>query len=73
MSTLTERRDERKAEAQALADKFNSLVEEGKKIEKLKAEAHAEFTVKNAQYSELENLVKEEESSACSVENAQQG
>jgi len=73
MSTLTERREERKAEAQALADKYQSLVEEGKKYEKLIAQTHADFVVKNAQYTELDSLVKEEESSACSVENAQQG
>ena len=73
MSTLTERREERKAEAQALADKYQSLVEEGKKYEKLIAQTHADFVVKNAQYTELDSLVKEEESSACSVDNAQQG
>ena len=34
MSKLSDRCEERKNEAQALADKFNALAEEGKKIEK---------------------------------------
>ena len=32
MSNLTERCEQRKAEAEALAEKFNALTEEGKKI-----------------------------------------
>ena len=72
MSTLIERRDARKAEAQALADRFNTLAEESKKLENEKAQVHADFTVKNAQYSELEQMIKEE-TAACSVETPQEG
>jgi len=73
MSTLIERRDERKAEAKALADRFNTLAEESKKLENEKAQVHADFTVKNAQYAELEQMIKEEETAACSVETPQEG
>ena len=73
MSTLIERRDARKAEAQALADRFNTLAEESKKLENEKAQVHADFTVKNAQYAELEQMVKEDETAACSVETPQEG
>jgi len=73
MSTLIERRDARKAEAQALADRFNTLAEESKKLENEKAQVHADFTVKNAQYAELEQMIKEEETAACSVETPQEG
>jgi len=73
MSTLIERRDARKAEAQALADRFNTLVEESKKLENEKAQVHADFTVKNAQYAELEQMIKEEETTVCSVDTSQEG
>ena len=66
--SLIERRDARKVEAQALADKFNAATEE---INKLKqeiqqketdnAQVYADFQLKNAQYAELEQMVKEEE------------
>jgi len=68
MSTLSERCEQRKAEAQALADKFNAVKAE---IEKLRGEAnqkekenavlYEQFLVKNGQYAELVELVKEEE------------
>ena len=61
MSNLTERCEQRKAEAQALADKYNALDTEEKKIANEKAQLLAEFNVKNAQYAELVELVKEEE------------
>ena len=61
MSTLSERCEQRKAEAQALADKYNALDQEEKKIANEKAQTLAEFNVKNAQYAELVELVKEEE------------
>ena len=61
MSTLSERCEQRKAEAQALADKYNALDQEEKKIANEKAQTLAEFNVKNAQYAELFELVKEEE------------
>ena len=73
MSTLIERRDARKAEAQALANRFNTLAEESKKLETEKAQVHADFTVKNAQYAELEQMIKEKETEACSVETPQEG
>ena len=61
MSKLSERCEERKVEAQALADKFNALTEEGKKIENEKAQVLEQFNIKNAQYAELLAQVKEEE------------
>ena len=73
MSTLIERRDARKAEAEALANKFNTLNEESKKLENEKAQVYADFNVKNAQYAELEQMVKEDETAACYVETPQEG
>lgn len=73
MSTLIERRDARKAEAQALADRFNTLNEESKKLENEKAQVHADFTVKNAQYAELEQMIKEEEGVIVDTEAPQEG
>ena len=73
MSTLIERRDARKAEAQALADRFNTLVEESKKLENEKAQVHADFTVKNAQYAELEQMIKEEEGVTTETEIVEEG
>ena len=61
MSKLSKRCEERKKEAQALADKFNALSEEGKKIENQRMQVKAEFDIKNAQYAELVSQVKEEE------------
>ena len=66
--SLIERRDERKAEAEALANKFNAVVEEINKLkqevqqrENDNAQVYADFQLKNAQYAELEGMVKEEE------------
>ena len=66
--SLIERRDERKAEAEALADKFNAETEEINKLkqqvqqrEKDNAQVYADFQLKNAQYAELEGMVKEDE------------
>ena len=53
MSTLSERCEQRKAEAEALAERYNSLDREEKKIANEKAQTLAEFNVKNAQYAEL--------------------
>ena len=61
MSKLSERCEERKVEAQTLADKFNALTEEGKKIENERLQTKAEFDIKNAQYAELLSQVQEEE------------
>ena len=75
MSKLSERCEERKNEAQALADKFNAVKSE---IDKLRGEAnekekenallYEQFTVKNAQYAELVSQVQEEEGVATSSE-----
>ena len=68
MSKLSDRCEERKNEAQALADKFNAAKAE---IDKLRGEAnqkekenallYEQFTIKNAQYAELVSQVQEEE------------
>ena len=68
MSKLSDRCEERKNEAQALADKFNA---EKAEIEKLRGEAnqrekengivYEQFMVKNSQYAELVSQVQEEE------------
>ena len=68
MSKLSDRCEERKKEAQALADKFNA---EKAEIDKLRGEAnqrekenaivYEQFMVKNSQYAELLGLIKEEE------------
>ncbi len=68
MSKLSDRCEERKNEAQALADKFNSVKTE---IEKLRGEAnqkekenaalYEQFLVKNGQYAELVSQMQEEE------------
>jgi len=65
---LKNRCEERKNEAQALADKFNGIKAE---IEKLRGEAnqkekenavlYEQFLVKNGQYAELLSQVQEEE------------
>jgi len=66
--SLIERRDERKAEAEALANKFNAETEEINKLkqqvqqrENDNAQVYADFQLKNAQYAELEQMVKEDE------------
>ena len=61
MSKLTDRCEERKNEAEALAEKYNALLEEQKKLENQRLETKAAFDMKNAQYAELLSLVQEEE------------
>jgi predicted nuclease with TOPRIM domain len=61
MSKLSDRCEERKAEAQALADKFNALNDQSKKLETEKAQVLEQFNIKNSQYAELVALVQEEE------------
>jgi len=61
MSKLSDRCEERKNEAQALADKFNALNDQSKKLETEKAQVLEQFNVKNSQYAELVALVQEEE------------
>ena len=68
MSKLTDRCEERKNEAQALAEKYNALLEEQKKLENQRLETKAAFDMKNAQYAELLSLVQEEESVTTSSE-----
>ena len=75
MSKLSERCEERKNEAQALADKFNA---EKAEIDKLRTDAnqkekenaivYEQFMVKNSQYAELLGLVKEEEGAEVVVD-----
>ena len=73
MSNLTERCEQRKAEAQALADKYNALDQEEKKIANQKAQLLAEFNVKNAQYAELFEQVQEESNVESEEEAAVDG
>ena len=68
MSKLTDRCEERKNEAQALAEKYNALLEEQKKLENQRLQTKAEFDMKNAQYAELLSLVQEEEGVTTSSE-----
>jgi septal ring factor EnvC (AmiA/AmiB activator) len=80
MSTLIERRDARKAEAEALANTFNAandqinkLKQEIQQKEKENSQVYADFTVKNAQYAELEQMIKEEEGVNVDLEAPQEG
>ena len=61
MSKLSDRCEDRKNEAQALADKFNALNDQSKKLEAEKAQVLEQFNIKNSQYAELVALVQEEE------------
>ncbi len=61
MSKLSDRCEERKNEAQALADKFNALNDQSKKLEAEKTQVLEQFNIKNSQYAELVALVQEEE------------
>ena len=61
MSKLSERCEKRKAEAEALANKYNAGVEELEKMKNANQQVYAEFQIKNAQYAELLAQVKEEE------------
>ena len=68
MSKLSDRCEERKNEAQALADKFNALNDQSKKLETEKAQVLEQFNIKNSQYAELVALVQEEEGVATTSE-----
>jgi len=61
MSKLSERCEQRKAEAQALANKYNAGIEEAQKLNNANAQLLEQFKVANAKYAELVELVKEEE------------
>ena len=62
MSALSKRCEERKAEAQALAEKYNAGIEEAKKLNNANTQLLEQFKVANAKYEQLVELVKEEES-----------
>ena len=68
MSKLSDRCEERKNEAQALADKFNALNDQSKKLETEKAQVLEQFNIKNSQYAELVALLQEEEGVATTSE-----
>ena len=61
MSKLSERCEQRKAEAEALANKYNAGVEVAQKLNNANAQLLEQFKVANAKYAELVELVKEEE------------
>ena len=61
MSKLSERVEQRKAEAQALADKFNTMKAEIEKLQQENAQTYQEFENKKARYEELVDLLREEE------------
>ena len=80
MSTLIERRDARKAEAEALANTFNAATDQINKLkqeiqqkEKENSQVYADFTVKNAQYAELEQMIKEKEGVTTETEVVEEG
>ncbi len=61
MSALSKRCEERKAEAEALANKYNAGIEEAQKLNNANQQLFQAFTKKKDQYEELLDLVKEEE------------
>ena len=61
MSALSKRCEQRKAEAQALAEKYNAGIEEAQKLNNANTQLLEQFKVANAKYAELMELVKEEE------------
>ena len=68
MSKLSDRCEERKVEAQALADKFNTVKAEIEKLQQENAQRYEQFKTKNDQYAELLGLVQEEEGVATPSE-----
>ena len=67
MSKLSERCEQRKQEAEALAEKYNAGVKEVEKLNTDNQQVYAEFQIKNAQYAELLSQVKEEEGAETPV------
>ena len=61
MSKLSDRCEERKNEAQALADKYNAVKAEIEKLQQENAQTYQHFLDKNSKYAELKELVQEEE------------
>ncbi len=57
MSKLSDRCEERKVEAQALADKFNALSDQSKKLEAEKAQVLEQFNIKKDKW-DIIHLVK---------------
>ena len=68
MSKLSERCEQRKNEAQALADKYNAGKAEEDKLKNENIQTLEEFKIVNAKYAELLELVKEEEGVATPSE-----
>ena len=67
MSALSKRCEERKAEAEALAQKYNAGIEEAQKLNNANAQLLEQFKVANAKYAELMELVKEEQGAETPV------
>tara|TARA_Y100000361_G_C11089558_1_gene305681 strand:- start:31 stop:249 length:219 start_codon:yes stop_codon:yes gene_type:complete len=61
MSKLSERCEKRKAEAEALAEKYNAGLAELEKMKNANAELLEQFKAAKYKYDELAELVKEEE------------
>ena len=61
MSKLSERCEQRKAEEEALAYKFNAVKSEIEKLQQENAQRFQQFKTKNDQYAELIELLREEE------------
>ena len=68
MSALSERCEQRKAEAQAIAEKYNAGIEEAKKLSNSNQQLLEQFNVKNSQYAELVQMVQEEEGAEVVVD-----
>ncbi len=60
MSKLSDRCEKRKAEAEALAEKYNAGVQELDKMKNANAELLEQFKAAKYKYDELAELVKEE-------------
>tara|TARA_R100000278_G_scaffold32997_1_gene29974 strand:- start:462 stop:695 length:234 start_codon:yes stop_codon:yes gene_type:complete len=61
MSKLSERCEQRKQEAQTLADKFNTVKAEIEKLTQENAQTYQQFENTKAKYEELVDLLREEE------------
>ena len=68
MSTLSERCEQRKQEAQSLADKFNTVKAEIEKLQQENNQTYQQFLTKNAQYAELTDQLREKEGVATESE-----
>ena len=61
MSKLSERCEKRKAEAESLADKYNTNKANIDKLQEENAQVYEQFKAAKYKYDELSELVKEEE------------